>query len=88
MTASARRKNAMTSAPAAKKARVRLAGDQDAAKGSPVHDQHVMLQAAFAGRQDQPYPVAVKAAIFIGAPTLMWAGIIYAGAQALRAFGG
>lgn len=84
MAASARRKNSQAIAVPAKPSKVRLAHGGDTASATPVQDQHLMLEAAFSTPHEQPYPIAVKAALFIGVPTALWAGIIFAGAQLLR----
>ena len=88
MSASARRKGAIktpgkTPGKAASAA-VRLARGDELAGVMPVRDQHLMIEAAFSAPVDRPYPPMVKAALFIGAPTVLWAAIIYAGAQILR----
>lgn len=85
MAASARHKRLTKTLPQTQRASVRLAHGQDEAAVSPVHDQHLMLQAAFTAPEAKPYPPAVKAAIFLGAPTVLWAAIFMIGAQVLRA---
>jgi hypothetical protein len=87
MTASARRKSAAKIQPAKARPAVRLAHGGEAAGATPVRDQHLMLEAAFSSPAERPYPVAVKAAIFVGAPTALWAGIIFVGSQILRMSG-
>ena len=84
MAASARRKSSKAAAHTAKPAPVRLAHGGDTAGATPVRDQHLMLEAAFSEPHEQPYPILVRAALFIGVPTALWAGIILAGAQLLR----
>jgi hypothetical protein len=87
MTASARRNGVAKTPPKAARPAVRLAQGDEQAGARPVRDQHLMLEAAFSAPVERPYPVAVKAAIFIGAPTALWAAIIFAGAQILKAAG-
>ncbi len=84
MAASARRKNSKIAPVSARTAPVRLANGDDATGATPVQDQHLMLEAVFSAPQEQPYPIAVKAALFIGVPTALWAVIILGGAQLLR----
>ncbi len=85
MAASARRKRFTKALPQTPRASVRLANSQDDGGLSPVHDQHLMLQAAYAAPESKPYPAAVKAAILLGAPTALWAAIFMIGAQVMRA---
>ena len=87
MTASARRKSVVKSQPAKARPAVRLAHGDEASGATPVRDQHLMLEAAFSAPSERPYPIAVKAALFIGAPTALWAGIIFVGSQILRMSG-
>jgi hypothetical protein len=84
MTASARRKSAAKTSVSKAHPAVRLAQGDETAGLTPVRDQHLMLEAAFSDPVERPYPIAVKAALFIGAPTVLWAGIIFVGAQILR----
>ncbi len=84
MATSARRKSVAKNPVQAAKAAVRLARGDETAGARPVQDQHLMLEAAFSAPVDRPYPPAVKAALFIGAPTALWAGIIFAGVQIMR----
>ena len=85
MAASARQKRFTKTLSKTQRAPVRLADGQEDGGLSPVHDQHLMLQAAFTAPEAKPYPVAVKAAIFLGAPTILWAAIFVIGAQVMRA---
>jgi len=84
MAASARRKSFSKTPAQAQRAKVRLANGQDSGGLTAVHEQHLRLEAAFAGAETQSYPPAVKLAIFVGAPTALWAGLFYLGAQLLR----
>jgi len=84
MAASARRKGAIKTPVKLAPAAVRLARGDELVGATPVRDQHLMLEAAFSAPVDRPYPPMVKAALFIGAPTALWAAIFYAGAQILR----
>ena len=85
MAASARHKRFTKTLPQKQRGLVRLANGLDDSGLSPVHDQHLMLEAAFTAPEAKPYPAAVKAAIFLGAPTLLWAAIFMIGAQVVRA---
>lgn len=67
--------------------RIRLARGDETSGATPVRDQHLKLEAAFTDAPERPYPMAVKAAIFIGVPTALWAAIIFAGAQILKMSG-
>lgn len=84
MTASARRNSVARASPVKRPPAVRLAQGDEAGGSTPVRDQHLMLEAAFSAPEERPYPIAVKAAIFVGAPTALWAGIIFIGSQILR----
>ena len=84
MATSARRKSVVKTPVQAAKAAVRLARGDETGGARPVQDQHIMLEAAFSAPVERPYPPAVKAALFLGAPTALWAAIIYAGVQIIR----
>jgi hypothetical protein len=57
------------------RAQLRAAQEADQPHGSAVHLQHAMLEAAFTDASAKPYPGPVRAAILVGAPLALWAGL-------------
>jgi len=62
----------------------RLANATDAARPTPVHAQHILLETAFAEPDEKPFPPAVKLALLIGVPMLLWASAAFGAVHALR----
>jgi hypothetical protein len=62
----------------------RLANDTDAAHPTLVHAQRIMLESAFAEPDEKPFPPAVKLALLIGVPILLWASAAIGAISALR----
>jgi hypothetical protein len=62
---------------------VRPARASDQPVSTPVHHQHARLHQAFAERpRSESYPGALKLAILVGGPLVLWAGI-FSGAMAV-----
>jgi hypothetical protein len=62
----------------------RLATDADVAQPTAVHAQRLLLEGAFAEPQEKPFPPAVKLALLIGVPMLLWASAAVGAVNAIR----
>jgi hypothetical protein len=62
----------------------RLATDTDAARPTAVHAQRLLLESAFSEPDEKPFPPAVKLALLIGVPALLWASAAFGAVNALR----
>ena len=66
-------------APPSPATRPILAGAGAAAVDSPVHEHLARLHASFAEvEQTPPYPRALRMAIMVGAPAVLWGAVILA----------
>ena len=75
-------------APAKAPRRPALAGADAAHIESPVHEHLARLQASFAEVEGPPpYPRAVRVAIMVGAPAILW-GLVIASIGALARVAG
>jgi len=88
MAALARRKTSETApmqAPTlAPTPAARLANASDSARPTVVHAQHMLLESAFAEPDEKPFPPAVKLALLVGVPMLLWASAAFGAVNAIR----
>jgi hypothetical protein len=62
----------------------RLATDADVAQPTAVHAQRLLLEGAFAEPEERPFPPAVKLALLVGVPILLWASAAVGAVNAIR----